>query len=447
MMKFILENSDETLSTHSGLGLIGLLLAKTDLSKRFSNLKIPKIKSLPSIHNGDVIISYLGILCQSKTEFDDIEPFRKDPFFKQALGVQNIPSTATLRQRLNQTALVEGWKATILEESAALIKQFDVPVTPTILKDGKTKYVPLDMDVSPFDNSNTKKEGVSRTYKGCDGYAPNFSYLGGEGYVVNVELREGKTHVQKNTAPFLQESIRYSKMITDLPLLIRLDGGNDSAENLNVCDKAEVDFIIKRNPRREKLEDWLRIAEQDGRYVQSREGKRIFYGSVQATPKGMEKSLRQVYKIVERTIDKHGQVLLVPDIEFESYWTTLPLEPEEIIELYHEHGTCEQFHSELKTDLDLERLPSGKFNTNDLILHLGCFAYNLLRLIGQVSLRANDTPLKRKVFRRRVKTVIQNLITLASKMVTHARQVYLKFGSHSPWFPAFKRIYLSLSCM
>ena len=25
----------------------------------------------------------------------------------------------------------------------------------------------------------------------------------------------------------------------------------------------------------------------------------------------------------------------------------------------------EQFHSEIKTDLDLERLPSGKFDTND----------------------------------------------------------------------------------
>ncbi len=43
MVKFILEDSGETLSTHSRLGLIGLLLTKTKLSKRFSNLKMPKI--------------------------------------------------------------------------------------------------------------------------------------------------------------------------------------------------------------------------------------------------------------------------------------------------------------------------------------------------------------------------------------------------------------------
>lgn len=145
---------------------------------------------------------------------------------------------------MNQLAKADDWNAILLEESAALIKQFDRPVTPMLLKDKKS-YVPLDLDVSPFDNSNTKKEGIGRTYKGCDGYAPNFCYLGQEGYVVNVELREGQTHVQKNTDIFLQEAIYYSKQITDLPLLARMDGGNDSVDNLKVCVKENVDLIVK----------------------------------------------------------------------------------------------------------------------------------------------------------------------------------------------------------
>ena len=33
--------------------------------------------------------------------------------------------------------------------------------------------------------------------------------------------------------------------------------------------------------------------------------------------------------------------------------------------------------------MDLERLPSGKFATNALILELGMIAYNILRMIGQ----------------------------------------------------------------
>ena len=38
---------------------------------------------------------------------------------------------------------------------------------------------------------------------------------------------------------------------------------------------------------------------------------------------------------------------------------------------------------EVKTDMDPERLPSGKFATNALILELGMIAYNILRMIGQ----------------------------------------------------------------
>lgn len=36
----------------------------------------------------------------------------------------------------------------------------------------------------------------------------------------------------------------------------------------------------------------------------------------------------------------------------------------EVIELYHAHGECEQSHSEIKTDINLEQLPSGKFEAN-----------------------------------------------------------------------------------
>jgi hypothetical protein len=61
--------------------------------------------------------------------------------------------------------------------------------------------VALDVDVSPFDNSNTKKEGVSWTYKKVDGYAPIFAYLGEEGYLVHCELREQRRLPAAERAP------------------------------------------------------------------------------------------------------------------------------------------------------------------------------------------------------------------------------------------------------
>lgn len=44
----------------------------------------------------------------------------------------------------------------------------------------ETGHVPLDVDVFVMDNSDSRKEGVGRTYLGVDGYAPIAAYLGGE---------------------------------------------------------------------------------------------------------------------------------------------------------------------------------------------------------------------------------------------------------------------------
>lgn len=194
----------------------------------------------------------------------------------------------------------------MLEESADLIRKVKAPLTG--LTAGEKAYAPLDIDVSPFDNSGTKKEGVSRTYKGTDGYAPIFAYLGQEGYGVNVELCEGSVHCQKGTAAFLEQSIAYAKRATDLPLLIRMDAGNDSAENLHVCHREKADYIIKANLRREPKEMWLRIAETTGIACQQREGKVEYIGAIEFREKGFDRPLRQVFHVIHRTIDRDGQV-------------------------------------------------------------------------------------------------------------------------------------------
>ncbi len=92
--------------------------------------------------------------------------------------------------------------------------------------------------------------------------------------------------------------------------------------------------------------------------------------------KKTKRTLRLLVRVSERTIDRKGQYLLIPEIEIEGWWTSLEVPMADVIELYRHHGTHEQFHSEIETELDLERLPSGKFDTNDGLPHLAAFAYD-----------------------------------------------------------------------
>jgi len=132
---------------------------------------------------------------------------------------------------------------------------------------------------------------------------------------------------------------------------------------------------------------------------------------------------------------KTGQSLLVPKLEYDFWDTTLPARftPIEVIDLYQDHGTHEQFHSEFKTDLDLERLPSGKFATNDLILSLAALAYNVLRLMGQSALLSEDAPVRHTAKRRRLMTVMQELIDVSAKLVAHARRKVLVAIARPLW--------------
>ena len=391
----IVEFTNERIIPASGLAVVGALLGKSGFIKKLNRMDITSNRSQHQIKNGDIVLTYLGMLCMGKPYFEAVHEMDDDKDFYK-------------------TALANG-------------------------------LVPVDIDVTPMDNSKSKKEGVSRTYKGFDVYAPMMAYIGTEGYAINFELREGKQHYQKGTVEFLQETIKLCHKLTDKPLLIRLDSGNDSIDNVAVLMDTGCFFIIKRNLRRESTDDWFETAKQYCQHVTSpRDGKTIYIGSdwktVISKQFNKEFILRTGYEITERTIDKYGQFNLVPDVEVETWWTNLGDPDEEIIRLYHAHGECEQFHSEVKTDMDLEWLPSGKFATNALILELGMIAYNILRMIGQGTIGGRTPRQKRDVKRRRLRTVISNLIMMAGHVTMHARQLIIGLGKSNVWRHIFSDI-------
>jgi len=435
-MRFEIVQGDELLSSHSGLALVGEILDTVGLSKRLDKVALPDHPS-PEISHGDVAKAMIGLICVGKPDFDAIEPFRDDPLFATSLGLDVVPASPTLRQRLDS---VNGaFNDILLKESAKAVRRFAPVITPS-----EGELVPIDIDVSPFDNSDTKKEKVEWTYKKFVGYAPIFAYVGKEGYLANLELRPGSDHCQKGTKGFLEKTLRYARMMSDAPFLVRMDSGNDSLENIEVCRREKVHYLIKRNLRQESKEEWLKIAMESGELEESRAGKEVWRGERYVNREGIAELLRIVFRVTKRTVDANGQALLLPKVEVESYWTSLDVDVARVIELYHAHGTSEQFHSELKTDLDLERLPSGKFQTNELVLLLGMVAYNVLRLIGQESLQGDDVPIRKRVTRRRLRSVMQDMIYLACRVVRHSRRVALSFGRHCPWFDTWRRVYLQL---
>ncbi|MDZ7810279.1 MAG: IS1380 family transposase, partial [Arhodomonas sp.] len=408
-------------------GQAGLVLAGQALS-RFAQLPQQLDPAFPvrgtALPTSDVVKGYVGLLCQAKSDFEAIEAYRGDAFFTQALGLRGVPSAARLRQRLDELAATEGALEALDAVGERLLARAKAPITATA-----EGYVPLDIDVFVMDNSETAKEGVSRTYAGVDGYAPIGAYLGEEGWCVGLELRAGRAHSAHEADYALERTLARAARLTEAAVLVRMDSGFDAGKLFAAIDAASqarqadggapIEALVKWNPRSGGAEAVIEaaLADEALEWTTPREGKRVAVFEDTLERRGGEGegfTLRRVLRVTERTIDRHGQHLLVPAYEVHGYLTTLGAEAadaERVIALYAEHGTHEQFHSEIKTDLDLERLPSGKFATNDLVCSLAALAYNVLRLIGQNALTGEDALLRHPAKRRRLRTVIQELMS------------------------------------
>lgn len=454
MRTYRLEQSDREITSHAGVALIGAAIEKYTSLAQAIDQALPKRHGTPT---SDMIKTYLGIMAQGKNDFQAINNIRNDAFFNQALGLSHqIPTEASIRTRFEKEA--DELIPLVNQANVEFLINREVPITAL-----STGHIPLDIDVTPHDNSRTQKENVSRTYKGMDGYAPIACYLGQEGWGIRYELREGKQHSQCDFIPTLDRTfdavhqVLEQQALESQKILVRLDSGHDAKDTriwlYDVESPLDIDFIIKWNPRKQATIDnkqkWLDYAEQaDSKAVWDtpREGKRVGTFIVNIEEEHEEKKYKtdRIMQITERTIDKHGQFLLTPELVLEGWWTTLKYPSEDVFSLYRDHATSEQFHSEIKTDLDLERLPSGKFASNTLVLTLGLFTYNMLRWIGLEGLIGEDSPVRHNAKRRRVKTVIQELIYIGAHIYERGRRLVIRFGRSTCAFVSFQRVYEKL---
>ena len=87
-------------------------------------------------------------------------------------------------------------------------------------------------------------------------------------------------------------------------------------------------------------------------------------------------------------------------------------------------------------------MPSCKFATNALIMSLAVLTYNILRYIGQMGLLGEVSPVRHPAKRRRIETVIQELIYMACRVIRRSSRRYkLRFGRCSSGYLAFRQVY------
>ena len=167
------------------------------------------------------------------------------------------------------------------------------------------EWVALDIDPAPFDNSGTKKEGVSWTYLKFDGFNPWFRLPGRRRLSGSLPIarRQSSTVRMGCRSSWTRPSITPGGS-RQAKLLVRMDAGHDDLENLRRCQKKKVDWLIKRNLRQESLEDWLEEAQCHGDCEEPREGKEVWTGETWKERDG--KLYRVVFEVTAADDHRRG---------------------------------------------------------------------------------------------------------------------------------------------
>lgn len=72
MKNIKIEFTNERIIPASGLAVVGAILGKSDFVKRCNRMDVTPNRSQHQIKNGDILLTYIGMLCMGKPQFQAV---------------------------------------------------------------------------------------------------------------------------------------------------------------------------------------------------------------------------------------------------------------------------------------------------------------------------------------------------------------------------------------
>ena len=86
-----IEFTNERIIPASGLSIVGAILGKSDFVKRCNRMDVTPNRSQHQIKNGDILLTYIGMLCMGKPQYQAVHEMDDDQeFYKYALGSRAV---------------------------------------------------------------------------------------------------------------------------------------------------------------------------------------------------------------------------------------------------------------------------------------------------------------------------------------------------------------------
>ena len=303
--------------------------------------------------------------------------------------------------------------------------------------------VTIDPDATLVDTYGPGKEGSTFTYRGETGLSPLIGVCGETGDVLAVRARGGNAHPGRALAGFIRECVAAipAGVRATSNLWVRIDSAGYQHEVFRAVEQLGAVFTITA-PNKANVRAAVRNLAADPATVwvpalnaEADKGSEIAETMIEiGTTKRDRRTLRL---IVRRQPARGGDQLSFDDVDgwrFHAIVTNIPgwLGPADMIEAHHRRrgGIPEDTIRQLKEDFGLDHAPLENFFGNWLWWHAVALAHNTARWIETLAL-------PRQFRRCRGKRLRLAFFNVAARVVTHARQLWLRLPRSHAWAAAF----------
>lgn len=303
--------------------------------------------------------------------------------------------------------------------------------------------VTIDPDATLVDTYGPAKEASTFTYRGEVGLSPLIGVCGETGDVLAVRARGGNAHPGRDNAGFIRECVAAipTPVRATKNLWVRIDSAGYQHDVFRACEKLGAVFSITAPQNSKIRKTVLALATEKATgwvpalNVEGEKGSEIAETIIEVGRTKKERRLLRL--IVRRQRTSAGDQLCIDDLDgwrFHAIVTNLPalFAPAADVEAHHRlrGGIPENTIRQLKEDFGLIHAPVQNFFGNWLWWHACALAHNVARWI-------RDEFLPPEFRRCRGKRLRLAFFNVAARIVSHARQLYLRLPRSHAWADAF----------
>lgn len=407
----ILKFEDQKLTSYAGLVLFQSLFAKLGLKERLTRC-FRHLTVSPIFGHGIVTLLLIVHLLLGHRRLQDMRYYQDDPLVRRLLGVSRLPDVATVSRTL----------AGMDAHSVDQLRQVNRQLVGSRLQALRPARVTLDFDGSVIATGRFAEGsavGFNRKKKGQRSYYPLFCSLAQTGQVFDVWHRPGNVHDSNGARAFIEACIREIRAILPHCIVeVRMDGAFFSDAIVARLEDLGVEFTISVPFERFVVLKSLIDSRKRWRGL----NERWSFFETDWKPKSWNRRHRFVCIRQRNRVQYKGAVqldLFVPyeyGYDFKVIVTNKRVSAKKVLIYHNGRGAQEGLFAELKSQTQMDYVPTQKLAGNQVYVLAAMLAHNLNREMQMQSLpKARNTTERRAPLWK-----FEQLGTLRRKLIQRA---------------------------